>query len=82
MYPASFVESDSGTGIVMSVPAHAPYDYQALEDLKQSTSTSSNVNNEFGLKAEEIVKPITIIESEGYSSNNNDNNGVTPAGKS
>ena len=37
----------------MSVPAHAPYDYQALEDLKQSTSTSSNVNNEFGLKAEE-----------------------------
>src|SRR5689334_15804338 len=46
VYPASFVESDSGTGIVMSVPAHAPYDYQALEDLKQSTSTSSNVNNE------------------------------------
>lgn len=81
VYPASFVESDSGTGIVMSVPAHAPYDYQALEDLKQSTSTSSNVNNEFGLKAEEIVKPITIIESEGYSSNNNDNNGVTPAGE-
>ena len=34
IYPATFVEADSGTGIVMSVPAHAPYDYQALEALK------------------------------------------------
>lgn len=32
--PASFVDPDNGTGIVMSVPAHAPYDYQALIDLK------------------------------------------------
>jgi leucyl-tRNA synthetase len=36
IYPASFVEADSGTGIVMSVPAHAPYDYQALVALKSS----------------------------------------------
>ena len=27
--PASFVKSDNGTGIVMSVPAHAPFDYQS-----------------------------------------------------
>ena len=33
--PASFVDADNGTGIVMSVPAHAPYDYQALIDLGQ-----------------------------------------------
>ncbi len=32
MLPASFVESHTGTGIVMSVPAHAPFDYQALQD--------------------------------------------------
>ena len=32
--PASFVKSDNGTGIVMSVPAHAPFDYQALVDCK------------------------------------------------
>ena len=28
--PADFVEPDNGTGLVMSVPGHAPYDYQAL----------------------------------------------------
>ncbi|MBD3398450.1 leucine--tRNA ligase [Candidatus Micrarchaeota archaeon] len=31
--PASFVDPGAGTGIVMSVPAHAPYDYAALKDL-------------------------------------------------
>jgi len=61
IYPASFVEADSGTGIVMSVPAHAPYDYQALEDLKNDKKTLQ----EFGISVN--VKPIIIIESEGYS---------------
>ncbi|MEM3399655.1 MAG: leucine--tRNA ligase [Candidatus Micrarchaeia archaeon] len=32
--PATFVEPKNGTGVVMSVPAHAPYDYIALRDLK------------------------------------------------
>ncbi|MDP7982178.1 MAG: leucine--tRNA ligase [Conexivisphaera sp.] len=32
--PAGFVDPDLGTGIVMSVPAHAPYDYAALRDVK------------------------------------------------
>ncbi|GIU71440.1 MAG: leucine--tRNA ligase [Candidatus Nitrosocaldaceae archaeon] len=31
--PAKFVDPNNGSGIVMSVPAHAPYDYQALIDL-------------------------------------------------
>jgi len=31
--PASFVDPDYATGVVMSVPAHAPYDYAALSDL-------------------------------------------------
>src|SRR5439155_1479130 len=39
--PADFVEPDNGTGIVMSVPGHAPYDYQALMDLKTRSWTSS-----------------------------------------
>ncbi len=30
--PATFVDPAHGTGIVMSVPAHAPYDYLALRD--------------------------------------------------
>jgi len=33
IYPANFVNEEIGTGIVMSVPAHAPYDYLALRDL-------------------------------------------------
>ena len=32
--PGYFVRSDVGTGVVMSVPAHAPFDYVALERLK------------------------------------------------
>ncbi|BFI73135.1 leucine--tRNA ligase [Nanoarchaeota archaeon] len=31
--PADFVDPEIGTGIVMSVPSHAPYDYIALVDL-------------------------------------------------
>jgi len=33
IYPAPFVDVKTGTGVVMSVPAHAPYDYAALRDL-------------------------------------------------
>ncbi len=40
IYPASFVDPNNGTGIVMSVPAHSPYDYQALDDLKKDVNTS------------------------------------------
>ncbi len=31
--PAKFVDPGNGTGVVGSVPAHAPYDYMALKDL-------------------------------------------------
>ena len=50
--PATFVKNEIGTGIVMSVPAHAPYDYQALVDLK-------NKNN----LITENIKPIILIDS-------------------
>lgn len=50
--PASFVDEDVGTGVVYSVPAHAPYDYIALEDLRR----------EEGLE----IAPIKIIDIEGY----------------
>ncbi|ADG13246.1 leucyl-tRNA synthetase [Methanocaldococcus infernus ME] len=33
IFPAKFVKTNVGTGCVMSVPAHAPYDYIALKDL-------------------------------------------------
>ena len=53
--PAEFVEPSMGTGLVMSVPAHAPKDYQALRDLKVS-------NHELASK----IEPIPIIVTEGY----------------
>ena len=37
--PADFVDPDMATGMVMSVPAHAPFDYIALRDLQQQGRT-------------------------------------------
>ena len=62
MLQASFVESETGTGMVMSVPAHAPFDYQALEDLKKIGESKLEE------KINQII-PISIIETEGYGEN-------------
>ena len=48
--PGFFVKEDVGTGIVMSVPAHAPFDYAALERLRK----------EGRLKQE--IKPIKVLD--------------------
>src|SRR3954451_10199198 len=53
--PASFVTIDNGSGIVMSVPAHAPFDMQALIDIKKSKEYSFN-----NINLDEL-EPITII---------------------
>ncbi|MBE0516593.1 MAG: leucine--tRNA ligase [Methanophagales archaeon] len=52
IFPASFVDEDVGTGVVYSVPAHAPYDYMGLEDLRRREGIE--------------IEPIKIIEIEGY----------------
>ena len=59
--PATFVDPENATGVVGSVPAHAPYDYIALEDLKRDPSR-------WGLSREvvERIEPIGIIEVEGF----------------
>jgi leucyl-tRNA synthetase len=44
--PASFVSPENGSGIVMSVPAHAPYDYLALRDLKGAELTKYGINED------------------------------------
>ena len=43
IFPASFVDPNNGTGIVMSVPAHSPYDYQALIDLRKDSDTLTKI---------------------------------------
>ncbi len=63
--PADFVDPKNATGVVMSVPGHAPYDYVALENIKKTPSKLE----EYGLTSEDInsVKPISLIEVPGYS---------------
>jgi len=57
MLEASFVQSHTGTGLVMSVPAHAPFDYQALVDFKKNQPLGSEL---------QLIKPISIIQTEGF----------------
>jgi leucyl-tRNA synthetase len=63
--PADFVDPKNATGVVMSVPGHAPYDHVALENIKKSPSQVK----EYGLTPEiiESIKPISLIEVQGYS---------------
>ncbi|MCP8316536.1 MAG: leucine--tRNA ligase, partial [archaeon] len=63
--PASFVDPKNATGVVMSVPGHAPYDYQALEDLKKRKDELALYK--IDPKSLESIIPISIIELEGYS---------------
>ncbi len=63
--PADFVDPKNATGVVMSVPAHAPYDYVALESIRRTP----NKLKDFGIPPQTIdsVKPIGMIEVPGYS---------------
>ncbi len=64
IYPATFVDTDHATGVVYSVPAHAPYDYAALVDLQNDKETIK----EYNLNKEllEQIKPISLISVKGY----------------
>ena len=63
--PADFVDPKNATGVVMSVPGHAPYDYIALENMKKE----SQKLRQYGITAGEVnsIKPISLIEVKGYS---------------
>lgn len=50
IFPGFFVKEDLGSGIVMSVPSHAPFDYVALQRLKGQGYDIS------------MVKPVKLIE--------------------
>ena len=59
--PGEFVAPENGTGVVMSVPAHAPYDYQALADLKAHSVANGEVAKKLG-----TIVPLSIIRLEGW----------------
>jgi leucyl-tRNA synthetase len=51
--PADFVDPDMATGLVMSVPAHAPFDYIALRDLQHAGNYTT-------------ITPVPLIKVDGY----------------
>lgn len=62
--PATFVDPDHATGVVYSVPAHAPYDYIALRDLQEDNSSIEQYD---GLKEKvKALKPIALISVDEY----------------
>ncbi|PKM92152.1 MAG: leucine--tRNA ligase, partial [Euryarchaeota archaeon HGW-Euryarchaeota-1] len=61
--PSKFVDPDVGTGIVMSVPSDAPFDYIALEDIKKDIGLLKKYSIEQDVAN---VKPISIIKSKGF----------------
>jgi leucyl-tRNA synthetase len=62
--PGWFVDPKQATGVVYSVPAHAPYDWLALKDLQKKPEALKD----FGVDPEVVkrIKPISIIKVEGF----------------
>ncbi|HXZ90178.1 MAG TPA: leucine--tRNA ligase [Candidatus Dormibacteraeota bacterium] len=62
--PGSFVNPDNATGLVYSVPAHAPFDWLALRDLQKNPQAAGK----FGIKPDDLteIKPISVISVPGY----------------
>ncbi|RLI98990.1 MAG: leucine--tRNA ligase [Candidatus Aenigmatarchaeota archaeon] len=62
--PASFCDPKVATGIVMSVPAHAPWDYIALKELQASEEEIKK----YGLEPERIkeIKPVSMIKTKEF----------------
>jgi len=63
--PGWFVDPAHATGVVYSVPAHAPYDWLALKDLQERPE----VLQDFGIDPETVksIKPISMIKVEGFA---------------
>jgi len=62
--PGWFVNPESATGVVYSVPAHAPADWIALRDLIDKPE----ILQKFGIPVEVVrgIKPISLISVEGF----------------
>ncbi|MFW9908654.1 MAG: leucine--tRNA ligase [Candidatus Thorarchaeota archaeon] len=63
--PADFVDPNNATGVVYSVPGHAPFDYIALHDLWEDSSCLK----EYGISGDDVraIEIIGMIDMKGYS---------------
>ncbi len=62
--PGEFIDPEGSTGVVMSVPGHAPMDWIALINLKENVDELSK----WGITSDDMdkVQPISLIKVEGY----------------
>jgi len=62
--PATFVDPDNATGVVMSVPAHSPDDYLALQEAKADDERMAR----YGVDPAVVdrIDPVPILDVEGY----------------
>ncbi len=56
--PASFVDPKSATGVVMSVPSHAPYDWIAIRELIEN-----NELDKYGTQKSDL-EPVSVVSSD------------------
>ena len=62
--PADFVDADNATGVVMSVPAHSPDDYLALQEAKGDDDRLER----YGIDPADVdaIEPVPILTVDGY----------------
>jgi leucyl-tRNA synthetase len=62
--PGWFVNPENATGVVYSVPAHAPFDWLALRDLQNNPY----LLKEFSIDPETVkqIQPISLIKLDGF----------------
>jgi len=62
--PASFVDPENATGVVMSVPAHSPDDYVALQEVKADADSLAA----YGIDPDRVraIESVPILTIEGY----------------
>ncbi len=58
--PSKFVDPENGTGVVMSVPAHAPYDLIAIKELIDKDELQI-----YGIEKNDL-EPISVVQVEGF----------------
>lgn len=65
--PATFVAASVGSGIVTSVPSDAPFDYVALEELRNNQELRLQLQKwGINLSTVDNIELIPIIKTEGY----------------
>jgi len=62
--PGRFLDPELATGVVYSVPAHAPYDLMALRDIQEGRTPTGRQVKEMA----DAIKPVPILALKGYSS--------------